>query len=150
MISHAYKQNPIMIKDFHFFSASADVGFAVWDRLLERDLLPQISYTAHLMGSLAGLTMGLLVLKNFDQKLYKQCAWWIAFAVYAGCTAFAVCWNVFYFWPYLLLICYLFIVFLFKSWLTILFKYSFLSKKKKNPERVTLLQLCHIESFSAF
>lgn len=77
--------------------ASADVGFAVWDRLLERDLLPHISYTAHLMGSLAGLTMGLLVLKNFDQKLYKQCAWWIAFAVYAGCTAFAVCWNVFYF-----------------------------------------------------
>lgn len=77
--------------------ASADVGFAVWDRLLERDLLPQISYTAHLMGSLAGLTMGLLVLKNFDQKLHKQCAWWIAFVVYAGCTAFAVCWNVFYF-----------------------------------------------------
>ncbi|XP_048733353.1 protein rhomboid-like isoform X2 [Ostrea edulis] len=77
--------------------ASADVGFAVWDRLLEKDLLPQISYTAHLMGSLAGLTMGLLVLKNFDKKLYEQYLWWIAFAVYVGSIVFAVCWNVFYY-----------------------------------------------------
>ncbi|XP_062575864.1 protein rhomboid-like isoform X1 [Saccostrea cucullata] len=77
--------------------ASADVGFAVWDRLLEKDLLPQVSYTAHLMGSLAGLTVGLLVLKNFDQRLYEQYLWWIAFAVYMGWTVFAVCWNVFYY-----------------------------------------------------
>lgn len=82
---------------FWNFAASADVGFAVWDRLLEKDLLPQISYTAHLMGSLAGLTMGLLVLKNFDKKLYEQYLWWIAFAVYVGGIVFAVCWNVFYY-----------------------------------------------------
>lgn len=81
------------------FSASADVGFAVWDRLLEKELLPHVSYTAHLMGSLAGLTMGLLVLKNFDQQLYRQYTWWIAFTVYAGCVSFAVCWNLIYYWP---------------------------------------------------
>lgn len=53
-----------------------------------------VSYVAHLTGALAGLTIGLLVLKNFEQKLHEQLLWWIALGVYAACTIFAVLFNV--------------------------------------------------------
>ena len=55
-----------------------------------------MSYVAHLAGALAGLTIGLLVLKNFEQKLHEQLIWWIALGVYAACTIFAILYNVFH------------------------------------------------------
>ena len=79
------------------FAASADVGFAVWDRYARADAVTPVGYTAHLMGALAGLTVGVIVLKNFEQKLIQQYIWWIAVAVYIGCTVFAICWNIFYY-----------------------------------------------------
>jgi hypothetical protein len=45
---------------------------------------PPVSYVAHLTGALAGLTIGLLVLKNFEQKLHEQLLWWVALGVYAA------------------------------------------------------------------
>lgn len=54
---------------------------------------PSVSYVAHLTGALAGLTIGLLVLKNFEQKLHEQLLWWVALGVYAACTIFAVVFN---------------------------------------------------------
>lgn len=53
-----------------------------------------MSYVAHLTGALAGLTIGLLVLKNFEQKLHEQFLWWVALGVYAACTLFAIVFNV--------------------------------------------------------
>lgn len=79
-------------------AASADVGFAIWDRYTYKELDPPVGYTAHLMGALAGLTVGLVVLKNFEQKLHEQYVWWIALAVYLGCVVFAIFWNIFYYW----------------------------------------------------
>lgn len=55
---------------------------------------PPVSYVAHLTGALAGLTIGLLVLKNFEQRLHEQLLWWVALGVYAACTIFAVLFNV--------------------------------------------------------
>lgn len=80
-----------------FIVASADVGFAIWDRYSSDDSLPPVGYTAHLMGALAGLTIGLVVLKNFEQKLHEQYIWWLALGVYLGCSVFAVFWNIFYY-----------------------------------------------------
>ncbi|XP_033743038.1 rhomboid-related protein 3-like [Pecten maximus] len=77
--------------------ASADVGFAIWDRYSSLDKAPPVGYTAHLMGALAGLTMGLVVLKNFEQKLHEQYLWWISLSIYLVCFAFAIFWNVFYY-----------------------------------------------------
>jgi rhomboid-related protein 1/2/3 len=48
---------------------------------------------AHLTGALAGLTIGVLVLKNFEQRLHEQLLWWVALGVYAACTIFAVMYN---------------------------------------------------------
>ena len=75
--------------------ASADVGFAVYDRYAAEPMGPPVSYAAHLTGALAGLTIGLLVLKNFEQKLHEQLIWWVALGVYAACTIFAILFNVF-------------------------------------------------------
>lgn len=78
-----------------FIVASADVGFAIYDRYAAEQLGPPVSYVAHLTGALAGLTIGLLVLKNFEQKLHEQLIWWVALGVYAACTLFAILFNVF-------------------------------------------------------
>lgn len=75
-----------------FFVASVDVGFAVYDRYaaVAPDIQREpVSYAAHLMGAFAGLTIGLAVLKNFEQKLHEQLIWWVALALYvilAGCA----------------------------------------------------------------
>lgn len=80
-----------------FIIASADVGFAIWDRYSSGDTSPPVGYVAHLMGALAGLTIGLLVLKNFEQKLHSQVMWWVALGVYSALTLFAVLWNIFFY-----------------------------------------------------
>ncbi|CAG9864947.1 unnamed protein product [Phyllotreta striolata] len=75
-----------------FAIASCDVGYAIYSRYDSMGL--PVSYVAHLTGALAGLTIGLLVLKNFEQKLHEQLLWWVALGVYAACTIFAVLFNV--------------------------------------------------------
>lgn len=78
-----------------FIFASCDVGFAIYARYaVESSYCPSVSYVAHLTGALAGLTIGLLVLKNFEQKLHEQLLWWIALGAYAACTLFAVIFNI--------------------------------------------------------
>ncbi|XP_076333638.1 rhomboid-related protein 2-like [Tachypleus tridentatus] len=78
-----------------FLIASADVGFAIYGRYAAEQQGPPVSYVAHLTGALAGLTIGLLVLKNFEQKLHEHLLWWVALGVYAACTLFALLFNVF-------------------------------------------------------
>lgn len=79
----------------HFnFAASCDVGYAIYSRYASETMGPPVSYVAHLTGALAGLTIGLLVLKNFEQKLHEQLLWWIALGVYAACTIFAILFNI--------------------------------------------------------
>ncbi|XP_057657115.1 protein rhomboid-like [Diorhabda carinulata] len=75
-----------------FAIASCDVGYAIYSRYDAMGL--PVSYVAHLTGALAGLTIGLLVLKNFEQKLHEQLLWWVALGVYAACTIFAILFNV--------------------------------------------------------
>lgn len=85
-----------MIQLFFFllFTASCDVGYAIYSRYAAETMGPPVSYVAHLTGALAGLTIGLLVLKNFEQKLHEQLLWWVALGVYAACTIFAVLFNI--------------------------------------------------------
>lgn len=75
--------------------ASCDFGFAIYARYAgEYAFSPSVSYVAHLTGALSGLTIGLLVLKNFEQKLHEQLLWWIALGSYLACIIFAIAFNV--------------------------------------------------------
>ncbi|KAH8408126.1 hypothetical protein KR222_009656 [Zaprionus bogoriensis] len=97
---------PLSLSSFHnclcLCSASFDFGFAIYARYAGEDLLPApmgassaaVSYVAHLAGAVAGLTFGLLVLKNFEQKLHEQLLWWIALGTYTALVVFAVAFNV--------------------------------------------------------
>jgi len=82
-----------LIREICLIAASADVGFAIYDRYAAEQMGPPVSYVAHLTGALAGLTIGLLVLKNFEQRLHEQLLWWVALGVYAACTIFAIMYN---------------------------------------------------------
>lgn len=73
--------------------ASVDVGFAIYDRYSGGGAHAPVSYVAHLAGAAAGLTLGLVVLKNFEQRLREQWVWWGALSVYAACMIFAVLFN---------------------------------------------------------
>ncbi|EDV96426.1 protein rhomboid isoform X1 [Drosophila grimshawi] len=87
---------------FILIFASFDFGFAIYARYAGEDSLPgqmggssaAVSYVAHLAGAVAGLTIGLLVLKNFEQKLHEQLLWWIALGTYTALVVFAVAFNV--------------------------------------------------------
>ncbi|CAG0881606.1 unnamed protein product [Darwinula stevensoni] len=82
-----------------FAIASADVGFAVYNRYAGGGDgvggAPPVSFVAHLAGALAGLTIGLIVLKNFGQNLHEKLIWWVGLGVYMACTLFAILYNVF-------------------------------------------------------
>lgn len=74
-----------------------DVGFAIYDRYAAAnhdEQIESVSYAAHLMGAFAGLTIGLAVLKNFEQKLHEQLIWWVALALYVILAGCAVVYNI--------------------------------------------------------
>ncbi len=83
------------------FAASVDVGFAIYHRYaaVAAAVAPEIpkepvSYAAHIMGAFAGLTIGLAVLKNFEQKLHEQLIWWVALALYMILAVCAIVFNI--------------------------------------------------------
>lgn len=53
-----------------------------------------MSFVAHVTGAVAGLTIGLIVLKNFEQRLHEQLLWWIALGIYCACIIFAIIFNI--------------------------------------------------------
>lgn len=53
-----------------------------------------MSFVAHVTGAVAGLTIGLIVLKNFEQKLHEQLLWWVALGIYLACIIFAIIFNI--------------------------------------------------------
>jgi len=78
-------------------TASMNVGYAIWDRYASTSQTDYpVSYMAHLAGAGAGLTIGLLVLRNFEQRLNEQFIWWVALSVYCACMLTAIIWNIFF------------------------------------------------------
>lgn len=81
-----------------FFSISvfSDTGYAFYSKFIIEDslgIIPSVSYIAHLTGSLAGFTIGLMVLKNFEHRTESNLIRWIAFGVYASFSLFAIAFN---------------------------------------------------------
>jgi rhomboid-related protein 1/2/3 len=94
-----FLKNILRKKSFKFtliFPASCDVGFAIFSRYESEPFstLPSVSFVSHITGAVAGLTIGLIVLKNFEQKLHEQMLWWIALGIYLACIIFAIIFNI--------------------------------------------------------
>lgn len=100
----------VVVNTGQFLLVSFDFGFAIYARYAGDELqlgssseFPAIdqaetagavSYVAHLAGAIAGLTIGLLVLKSFEQKLHEQLLWWIALGTYLALVVFAIAFNI--------------------------------------------------------
>lgn len=58
-----------------------DVGSVVYNRYTKQ-LDETIAYTAHFGGALAGLLVGIWVLRNIDSTTKEKYIWWIALVIY--------------------------------------------------------------------
>ncbi|KAF3852263.1 hypothetical protein F7725_005618 [Dissostichus mawsoni] len=78
-------------------SVSVEFGRAVWLRFYPPAFppCPNPSFVAHLGGVMVGLTLGVVVLQNYEQRLQEQSLFWIFFCVYTLFVLCAVFWNIF-------------------------------------------------------
>ncbi|ENN75101.1 hypothetical protein YQE_08414, partial [Dendroctonus ponderosae] len=72
-----------------------DVAFAVHNRYLSGDQTP-IGYAAHVGGALAGLLVGIWVLKNVEPTNREKYLWWAAFLIFLLLIGTAILLNVFW------------------------------------------------------
>nr|XP_021525483.1 rhomboid-related protein 3 [Aotus nancymaae] len=78
-------------------SVSMEFGRAVWLRFHPSAYppCPHPSFVAHLGGVAVGITLGVVVLRNYEQRLQDQSLWWIFVAMYTVFVLFAIFWNIF-------------------------------------------------------
>ncbi|XP_069511077.1 rhomboid-related protein 3 isoform X2 [Ambystoma mexicanum] len=76
---------------------SFEFGRAVWLRFHPSVYppCPYPSFVAHLGGVLVGITLGVVILRNYEQRLQDQSLWWILSTSYMCFILFAIFWNVF-------------------------------------------------------
>jgi len=53
----------------------------------------QIGYAAHLAGAIAGLLVGISVLRNLDIKSWEKKVWWGSIILYILLMLVAIIWN---------------------------------------------------------
>ncbi|XP_052455318.1 rhomboid-related protein 3-like isoform X2 [Carassius gibelio] len=76
---------------------SVEFGRAVWLRFYPPAFppSPNPSFVAHLGGVAVGLTLGIVVLQNYEQRLQEQSLFWIFFSVYSLFILCGIFWNIF-------------------------------------------------------
>ncbi|XP_072882538.1 rhomboid-related protein 3 isoform X2 [Hemitrygon akajei] len=76
---------------------SLEFGRAVWLRFHPpaHPSCAHPSFVSHLGGVLVGITLGVVILRNYEQKLHEQSIWWIFVLAYIVFVLFAILWNIF-------------------------------------------------------
>ncbi|XP_062827080.1 rhomboid-related protein 3 isoform X3 [Anolis carolinensis] len=76
---------------------SFEFGRAVWLRFYPSAYppCPHPSFVAHLGGVAVGITLGVVILRNYEQRLQDQSLWWIFSSMYVVFVLFAIFWNIF-------------------------------------------------------
>ncbi|KDR11872.1 rhomboid-related protein 2-like [Zootermopsis nevadensis] len=72
-----------------------DVGSAIYYRYFT-DREDSIGYAAHIAGALAGLLLGINVLRNLSVKSWEKKLWWASICIYVIIMSGAVIWNICY------------------------------------------------------
>ena len=82
ILHHASMSRPLLRLIGLLAVASLEVGFGIYRRYAPPEPeKPRVSFAAHLAGVVAGITFGLVILRNFEQKLSERRAWWITLFV---------------------------------------------------------------------
>ncbi|OXU25961.1 rhomboid-related protein 3 isoform X2 [Nasonia vitripennis] len=74
---------------------SVDVGQAIYTRYV-LETTNQIGYVAHLAGAIAGLLVGINILRNLEVQTWEKVVWWASFVTYTALMAAAILWNILY------------------------------------------------------
>lgn len=74
--------------------AVVDVGQAVYNRYI-MDTKDQVGYVAHLAGAIAGLLVGINILRNLEVKTWEKAVWWASMVTYVVLMTAAILWNIF-------------------------------------------------------
>ncbi|XP_049699063.1 rhomboid-related protein 2 isoform X3 [Helicoverpa armigera] len=75
--------------------AAVDIGTAVYDRYWSH-LNQNIGYVAHLAGALAGLLVGIGVLRNLEKRKWEKRLWWAAVLLYCSLMLAGILANIFW------------------------------------------------------
>ncbi|CAG4931911.1 unnamed protein product [Colias eurytheme] len=75
--------------------AAVDVGTAVYDRYWKHTQ-QNIGYVAHLGGAVAGLLVGIGVLRNLEKRKWEKRLWWAAVVLYFSLMIAGVLANIFW------------------------------------------------------
>ncbi|CAH0402905.1 unnamed protein product [Chilo suppressalis] len=75
--------------------ASVDIGNAVYDRYW-RHTAQNIGYVAHLAGAVAGLLVGIGVLRNLEKRKWEKRLWWAAVVIYLSLMIAGILANIFW------------------------------------------------------
>ncbi|PNF37657.1 hypothetical protein B7P43_G11934 [Cryptotermes secundus] len=78
------------------FIIAADVGSTVYDYYFADQRNSCIGYAAHIAGALAGLLLGLNILRNVYVKPWEKKIWWASIILYLVLMLGAIAWNIFY------------------------------------------------------
>ncbi|XP_015114485.1 rhomboid-related protein 2 isoform X2 [Diachasma alloeum] len=73
---------------------TVDVGQAVYNRYV-LGTQDQIGYVAHLAGAIAGLLVGINVLRNLEVQTWEKAVWWASIFTYTALMTAAILWNIF-------------------------------------------------------
>ncbi|CAK9824140.1 Rhomboid-related protein 3 [Anthophora retusa] len=72
-----------------------DISQAIYNRyVLETN--DQIGYVAHFAGAIAGLLVGINVLRNLEVKTWEKVVWWASIITYTALMTAAILWNILY------------------------------------------------------
>lgn len=71
----------------------SDVGLVVYQRLVQGKQT-KVGYMAHLGGAVAGLLVGINVLRNLKQRRWEKVVWWLSLTLYLLLMAVTVVWNI--------------------------------------------------------
>lgn len=74
---------------------SVDVGQAVYNRYI-LDTNDQVGYVAHLAGAIAGLLVGINILRNLEVQTWEKIVWWASMFTFTGLMTAAILWNALY------------------------------------------------------
>ncbi|XP_076661123.1 rhomboid-4 isoform X2 [Halictus rubicundus] len=74
---------------------SFDIGQAIYHRYV-LDTNDQVGYVAHFAGAIAGLLVGINVLRNLEVRTWEKVVWWVSIITYTVLMTAAILWNILY------------------------------------------------------
>jgi hypothetical protein len=90
ILHHHSMSRPFLRLTGLLFVASLEIGVGIYRRYAPPEPeRPQVSFAAHLAGVVSGITFGLVILRNYEQKLSERRAWWVTIFLLLGVSTVA-------------------------------------------------------------